>query len=436
MYNRDMSINKLIQERDALPKGYISKKVIKGITYFYRQYLENGKLISKYIPKEKAAEIALKIKRRKEIEKAIKLAVDARPLRKLSNRDKTLTGAIMMGDLVTARFNNGRITYIDEAVCPLFIKRTKDIYNFLANRILDLSRPNARLLLKVLSIQNKKDEYIALYSHGACISDNYWFRATGSKQKYADIFFDNDAYSDLALQGKIVNLPALSGSPELSAIGSFEKCWKKINGEWWMYKAGKKEELFSELFCFQLAKTFKMPTAIYEYSDGFIRTKNFADKLNFEPMFSLAGDNEEYGFVFKLLYDIDREIARSFIALLWFDCLVFNPDRHNQNYGLLRDKNTGKIISLAPNFDNNLALIAYSKKLSHDPKNDSLIRLFSTFISKNDVAMKLFKEFSMPLLNEDMVKSCFQEIPIKENESEIMEFIMSRYRYLVALYNS
>ena len=433
-----MDIKNIFQELENLPKGYISKKVIKGHTYFYLQYFENGKLLSKYIPKEKANEIAAQIKRRKELEKAIKLIGPYRPLRKLSNRDKSLSGAIMMGDRVTARFVDGNISYIDESTCPLYIKRTKDVSTFLANRILDLSRPNARLLLKTLAIQDKKEEYIALYSRGLCISDNYWFRASGSKLKYSDICFDNDAYSDLALKGKIVQMPAFGRSPELTAIGSFEKCWKKIAGEWWMYKAGKNEEIFSELFCFHLAKLLKIPTAIYEFSDGFIRTKNFADKHNFEPMFSLADDNEEYEFVFNLLYRLDQNIAQSYIALLWFDCLVFNPDRHNQNYGLLRNKKNGNIISLAPNFDNNLALIAYSKTLHQDPQTDNLIKLFTTFLNNNKQAMGLFKNMPMHHLNVNMVNSIFKEIPIKFIESEIgiSSFIMNRYLYLKSIYDS
>ena len=35
-----------------------------------------------------------------------------------------------------------------------------------------------------------------------------------------------------------------------------------------------------------------------------------------------------------------------------------NADRHTNNYGVLRDPDSGKVLRLAPNFDNNIALIS------------------------------------------------------------------------------
>ena len=122
-----MDIEKLYQELDALPKGYLSKKVIKGLTYFYLQYPENGKLVSRYVPKDKVEELSDLLRRRKEIEKILKQANQTRPLRKLSYRDQSLTGALLSGDRVTARFRDGKLFFVDPSLCPLYIKRTQDI---------------------------------------------------------------------------------------------------------------------------------------------------------------------------------------------------------------------------------------------------------------------------------------------------------------------
>lgn len=56
---------------------------------------------------------------------------------------------------------------------------------------------------------------------------------------YEDIRFKENYFSELALRGdpdSFSNRP--SRTPELTNIGSFEKCWKLIDGEWWMYKSG------------------------------------------------------------------------------------------------------------------------------------------------------------------------------------------------------
>lgn len=57
---------------DSLPKGYISKKIIRGNINYYLQWRENGKMKSKYISKELLEEYKLNIERRKHFEKQIK----------------------------------------------------------------------------------------------------------------------------------------------------------------------------------------------------------------------------------------------------------------------------------------------------------------------------------------------------------------------------
>ena len=44
----------------------------------------------------------------------------------------------------------------------------------------------------------------------------------------------------------------MAHTPELTNTGSFEKCWRLIGGEWWMYKRADRLALFSELFVYEL----------------------------------------------------------------------------------------------------------------------------------------------------------------------------------------
>lgn len=420
----------LIKELETLKKGNISKKKIKKKTYYYLQYFINGKIHSEYIKKEDLENVKSQLKRRKEIEtylKNNKLKVS------MSKRGKSLTGFLMMEDVKVAKFKDGVLEEIDESKAPLYIKRTKDLEGYLKSRNIDLDRVNARILLKVLGIQNK-DQIISLYSHGATITDNYWFKPSGSKLKYKDISFSSDAYSELALSGKIPQLPSLgSPSPELTNIGSFEKCWRIINNEWWIYKSGSEDNIFSELFSYKIAELLDIPTAIYEYDNGYIRSKNFTNKYNFEPMFSLLDNNETYSNVFNCLYSINKDIARDYLKLICFDLVIYNVDRHNQNYGLLRDKHSGKIISLAPNFDNNLALLSYNKTLDQSPNKDAMISLFTKFIKENDIARELFKEIKFNDISISDLEKIYQSIPIKRNENLINNFILNRLEYIKSL---
>lgn len=54
-----------------LPKGYISKKNIRGKVYYYLQYRENGKVVSKYIPIADLPKVEEQIKRRKQLKASL-----------------------------------------------------------------------------------------------------------------------------------------------------------------------------------------------------------------------------------------------------------------------------------------------------------------------------------------------------------------------------
>lgn len=154
------------------------------------------------------------------------------------------------------------------------------------------------------------------------VTDRYWFRPEGSAAVYEDIRFKENYFSELALRGdpdSFSNRP--SRTPELTNTGSFEKCWKLINGEWWMYKSGNEKEYFSELFICRLGEKLGLPMAHYELDGEYIRSKDFTNgaEVNFEPMRSLADDDEDYENCFNILNEISPDIAVQYLLLLWMD---------------------------------------------------------------------------------------------------------------------
>ena len=61
------------QKLRNLPRGYISKKNIRGNISYYLQYRENGKIVSKYIPRDHLVKIEGQITERKELEHTLKI---------------------------------------------------------------------------------------------------------------------------------------------------------------------------------------------------------------------------------------------------------------------------------------------------------------------------------------------------------------------------
>lgn len=70
--NFESKIKELENKLNNLPKGSINKKVIKGKTYYYYRYNENGKRIEKYIDSHSVSELKDKIELRKSITKELK----------------------------------------------------------------------------------------------------------------------------------------------------------------------------------------------------------------------------------------------------------------------------------------------------------------------------------------------------------------------------
>ena len=430
------SLSELIKEKQSLPSGNLYKKKIKGKIYTYYQSFDGGKAFIKKLKDSEISEYESKIQRRKELEKLIEEYKAKDKSINLSENAKKLTGYLMSGNTVVASFENGQLLNLKEELVPLIIKRTHSLESFLNLRVIDMSRTNARLLKKALNIQIEDDYKIPLFAYALSISDDYWFKPKHSKLKYEEIKFDNDIYSDTALKGDLTIFPHQTKlTPEITTSGSFEKGWKMINNEWWLYKSGNQKQLFSELFCYEFAKLIDLNTAIYELDKEYIRSKNFADHYNFEPMAALAGDNDTYEYVFSILLKIDKEIAKDYLKLIFFDSVVNNIDRHNENTGLLRERGTGRIVSLAPNFDNNLALIS-TVDILKDANKDKFVEIFTDFLKKNEIARNLFKEISLKEITIQDLEYIINKITIKiDNSEELIKKVYQRYTYLKNLFN-
>ena len=108
-------------------------------------------------------------------------------------------------------------------------------------------------------------------------------------------------------------------------------------------------------------------------------------------------------------------------------------NRHNENLGLLRNRKTGKIVSLAPNFDNNLALLGYDRKLKMKPSEDGFIKLFIKFLKNNKEAYKRFKTIKISKLNKKNIEKCLEQTPIDADGYDVINYVLDRYNYIKSI---
>jgi hypothetical protein len=318
---------------------------------------------------------------------------------------------LLSKDTVIAEIKGEKMEPIDASRLPLFLRRTGDIQTWLASRAIDSHRTHSRLLKRALRLESKDDISTVLSVNAATITDNYWVKpAEDVGLRYDDVRFRTNLFDRLALTGDVnaFDQPP-SRTPELTNIGSFEKCWRRRDGLWWMIKAGKPEELFSELLAYRIGALLSFPMAFYEAAGAYIQSRDFTDdaRVDFEPAVGIIGDESDYVKIYDALKAIDGNIAAQYVRMCYFDGLIFNMDRHEYNFGVLRDSDTGEILSLSPFFDHNIALVSRGYPSNRTAQNDRLIGDFAELVRKRDLS------FCAAELSEAQIDAAVQDIPFE-----------------------
>lgn len=338
---------------------------------------------------------------------------------------------IMSKDIQVAKWTNGELTVLNENLLPLYLRRVHNADMWLETRAIDSHRANSRLLKKALRLQEKDDVSTVIHVNGATITDTYWIKSPDSNLTYDDVRFDSDYFSRLALKGNYDSFNKAANSkytktPELTNVGSFEKCWKLIDGKWWIIKCANHNEQFSELFTYELGKALGMKMAHYERGNMAVKSLDFTDggEIIFEPALAFMGDNDDYKDVVEKLKEICPEAIEDYIKMIFLDAIVANPDRHTANFGLMRDAENGKLLGFAPCFDHNMALISRGYP-SNPKKSDLLISLFNELTD----AFPELKEY-IPVINENMVWDILNRMNMKVRRQNIVDLVMKRYELI------
>lgn len=325
---------------------------------------------------------------------------------------------------------------------PLYLQITENLSVWLQSRCVDFQRHNAKLLKRALGLSTMNEEEVVMKVNAATITDTYWIKRKDSGLTWEQVDFQKAAFSGLALVGgnshyRAAEKAKAKKTPELTNTGSFEKCWRMKKGEWWLYKEGNSNELFSELFAYKLGQSLGFNMAEYTLG-GYIkpgtrcilsRDFTYGHKYNFEPIAALVGSRpEDYQRTYQKIHAISPDAASDYVSLLFMDALIFNTDRHEYNFGLLTNPDTGEIVGLAPNFDNNVALISNGYPPSPERQTDDLIKDFNELLDSGVEWRGYSERKELPKIDERMIKDVIKEVRMKVKETFITEFIMSSYR--------
>lgn len=120
------------------------------------------------------------------------------------------------------------------------------VIDFLSGRTLPLSRENAKKILNLLKLSQAGDKVskskIALICRAISLQDNYWIKSASDKVKWKNVSLRENSLSEVvaqvALHGSSLTVNGNINTPELTTHGAYAKCWKRINGELYLYKRG------------------------------------------------------------------------------------------------------------------------------------------------------------------------------------------------------
>lgn len=248
-------------------------------------------------------------------------------------------------------------------------KNNEAITSWLANRILLLSRANAKWLYNAIKAEQVSTDAekakVSLLCRAVSINDSYWVKMSDEKITWANVNIRenplNEIIAQIALHGKSLTLQGSLISPEFTTHGAYAKAWRRHeDGSLWLYKKGDKDNSAARIE---------------------VMVSNILDKLNVNHCKYIAGEDDGYyvsmceamstenmgilhGMDFISYCNVNgfnpdkhmMEIDSESIYKMWIiDYLIANRDRHGQNWGFYYDLETMKILGCHPLYDHNNA---------------------------------------------------------------------------------
>ena len=237
-----------------------------------------------------------------------------------------------------------------------------------SDRCIPASRSGVKQALLLLDVSNTK--MLISRCFGLSLSDQYWVKPEGSELDFHDInFFENPFSEDIGdvLMGKAKKLENFDfSSPDNTSDGCLKKRWKIINDRRCLIKGGSNpfmQQPFNEVAACIIMEKLEIPHVNYTllWDDGvpysvcedFI-TPNTELISAYRVMQTKKKDNKTS--VYRHYIDCCEslgiaDIAHSVDRMIVLDYLIANEDRHQNNFGLVRDADTLRWIGAAPIFD-------------------------------------------------------------------------------------
>ena len=326
------------------------------------------------------------------------------------------------------------------------------LLQWLKRRIIPKNRAFVQEFLAKLNLNVNDTKGIIEICKGLSLNDSYWVVDSSFKGRFSKYNLYDNRFS------RILSLIAYTGygetkrsgfvsSPELTTDGMLAKCWRRVNGEIILFKAGSSgaantgNEPYSEFYASQIAKKMEINSVEYNLNKWkkqlFSTCELFTSKeFSYIPIGRIVKTGG-WGAVIEYYKYLGEEYYSALVDMLIFDAVICNEDRHFGNFGLTVDGRRNVFVSTAPVFDNGLSLFNYAME-------DDLERLDEYAKTRLMATSQDFLVFAKEIITGEQKRKLYKMIDFKfkkhskynlskDRLNKIEKFIQKRVQELLDL---
>lgn len=242
------------------------------------------------------------------------------------------------------------------------------------DRSIPASRSGVKKALEVLNISNPK--ILLTKCFGLSLSDQYWIKPQIEDISWENVnFFDNEFSEDIGdvLWGKQLNKDDVNyHSPDNTSDGCLKKRWKIVNGKHCLLKSGSTpfmQQPFNEVIASIIMDRLNIPHVSYsvifdENGQPYSICEDFiTGNTELVSAWRVMQANKKRRDVSVYQHYINccelygvKNIVHAIDQMIVVDYIIANEDRHQNNFGLVRDANTLEWLYPAPIYDSGSSL--------------------------------------------------------------------------------
>lgn len=274
------------------------------------------------------------------------------------------------------------------------MKNYDRLRTFFSDRVLSLSRDNAKQILESINNTQKLTETermrLSVKCRGVSVNDNFWVKEDTEEIAFNEVNIRNRHLSDIIFQISMKGTP-ISISHDLMAIdisgkGIFRKTWLRLDNELYLCKSDRTTDKINTKAEIRVSDMLDEAGADHVKYKAFEKDGEFCcickcfndDRHSYIDAEYVKAYIENHGGNF--IDYIRNNYAEQFANMVVADYCFCNPDEHINNWGFMVNAETNEIEGLSMLFDYNQAMIAFDMhtenifdELIYDPTGKTVL---------------------------------------------------------------